>query len=116
MAAKKSRKVGLVQLAVLLNPDQVFVVQSMTRRCVAERFNEIIENDSLSIPEFKPDDARLTDEVCQAVADGSNDAIAQVDEVVDQEYQLHHCYLVAEFGSEQDKKSLAEEGDEEKEE
>jgi hypothetical protein len=78
------------------NPEQVFVVQSVTRSEIADTINGVIQNEGWKIPEFTPDDDRLTDEVCQSIADGTNEAICEVDDVVDKEYE-HHVEVVREF-------------------
>jgi hypothetical protein len=79
-----------------LNPDQVFVIQSVTRAEVADTMNGVIQNQAWKIPEFTPDDPRLTDEVCEAIAGGSFEAICETDDVVDKEYE-YHLEVVREF-------------------
>jgi hypothetical protein len=80
---KKTKK------AKKLNPKQVFIVRSVTRAEVAETFNDIIECNALKLTNFTDTDPRLTDEVCERVADGTDSAICEVDEVVDREFEIH---------------------------
>lgn len=88
-----------------LDPKQSFVVQSMTREDIANTINDILsggidDHPSLEgVKEFTADDPRLTDEVCQRFADGTNDAICEEDGVVDREYEIHTDIVVDVFGS-----------------
>lgn len=83
-----------------LDPEQVFIIQTVTREAVADTLNGVIQSEGWDVPEFTPDDPRLTDDVCQAIADGTNEAYCEVDEVVDKEYEYHREYVRTTFTEE----------------
>lgn len=87
MATKpKSKKPGVKKAKPRkLDPNQEFVVMRITREDVAGTLNDLIESGIIDEPEFADDDPRLTDEVCEAFANGQNSAICDTDEVVDRE-------------------------------
>lgn len=59
----------------LLHPKQVFVVRSYTREAIAHDLNIVMDEMLGATPEpFLPDDARLTNEVCERFVDGLNEA------------------------------------------
>lgn len=87
--AKKSSK--------KLDPSQVFVVQSMTRSDIADTINGVVENEGWDVPEFTADDPRLTDAVCQSIADGTNEAYCDADDIVDAEYRYHRESVRVDF-------------------
>lgn len=71
-----------------LDPKQVFVVQSVTREEIAERFNEIRKNENWrKYRRFTASDSRLTDKVCKDFTDAIACASTDLDEIVDREYQ-----------------------------
>jgi hypothetical protein len=74
------------------DPNQVFVVYSCTREDIAGDLNEAIKNDEKedirNIPLFTPDDPRLTDEFCQGIVDGLNDAVNN-DTTLEKEYEVY---------------------------
>lgn len=85
-----------------LDPKQVFVILSTTREEIASDVNNMIEGEGWDVPQFKPNDARLTKEFCEAFADASNSAWCDSDEVVDREYAGQHALLCSEFGIDAD--------------
>lgn len=58
-----------------LNPDQLFVIAAVSRKDIAENLNHAMEGieDRVIPGMIAPDDARLTDEFCQGLADGFNE-------------------------------------------
>ncbi len=93
MAIKKKKSVASKKL----DPDQEFVIISVNRRGIAQEFNDIIDNEGWKIQKFTPDDPRLTDVICKAFTDGSNSASADVDDLMDREYEYHIELLSSEF-------------------
>lgn len=71
------------------DPQQVFVVNSITRAEVAEEFNNIIECRNLEMTDFSADDLRLSDKVCQRFADRLFEAWSEADDVVEIAFELH---------------------------
>jgi hypothetical protein len=86
----------------VLDPKQVFVIRSVTRKEIAEAFNEMLDDEGTEglpkIERFTPTDARLTDAICMQVADGSDTAICEEDGVVDREYEITKDILINHFG------------------
>jgi len=63
------------------DPKKVFVINAITREDIAELLNNALEAvgvEATDVPGFAPADARLTDEVCQSIADRLSDC--QTDE------------------------------------
>lgn len=83
-----------------LNADQVFIIQSVTRKEIAETLNELIEQEDSDVEPFAEDDARLTDEVCEAVAGASMEANSTVDEVYEKESEFIKNVFETYFGDE----------------
>lgn len=68
-----------------LDPSKRFVIQTVSREDIADMLNEAIEaSGTSSVAEFADDDARLTDEVCQDIANSLYDA-SEVDDAVEQD-------------------------------
>jgi hypothetical protein len=78
------------------DPEQTFVVWTVTRKDIAESLNEAIERTGVKMKEFEPDDERLTDEECQVFAEAINDVFCEVDELVDKEAEYYDEYVTAE--------------------
>jgi hypothetical protein len=53
----------------MFNPNEKFIIQSISRVEIADVMNDVISFEALSIPPFTMDDARLTSVRCQQVAD-----------------------------------------------
>lgn len=74
------------------DPDQLFQVRTISRRCVAEALNAAIEEENLKVKSFADDDARLTDKVCQdfadALFDGESDSCLDNQSYVEAENAL----------------------------
>jgi hypothetical protein len=60
------------------NPNQKFVVITVDRSTIAECLNNAIEASASEIPPFTADDGRLTDELCQSIADSLYDSYVDV--------------------------------------
>jgi hypothetical protein len=60
------------------NPHQLFVVATVSRAMIAENLNDVIVSSEMysNIEPFEDDDERLTDEVCQTIADQLYDLAA----------------------------------------
>lgn len=82
MAKKSSKK---------LDPKKLFTVMTVDRETIAESLNSAIEVTGSEVPEFAPDDPRLTDEVCQNFADSLYDAYCEVadDEMNEADHQMY---------------------------
>jgi hypothetical protein len=86
-----------------LDPNQEFQVHPpVTRKAIAEAVNEMIENEGWDVPELTPDDERLDDEFCQDWANMTYEAICEVDEIVDREYQHQKAVAAGHFDLEVD--------------
>ena len=83
-----------------LDPKQVFIIQSMTRKEIAEAVNGVIDNEGWNIPKLEDDDPRLTDKFCKEYCDGLDSGISDADEVVDAQYQYEKSCVASEFGIE----------------
>lgn len=57
------------------DPRKMFFSRWHTRAGIADLLNQTIEATESDVPPFAPDDARLTDEVCQAFVDNEQDYI-----------------------------------------
>ena len=86
----------------VLDPKQVFIIQSMTRKEIAAAVNGVIENEGWDIPKLEDNDARLTDDFCKSYCDGLDSGISDVDDVVDAQYQYERSCVAAEFDIELD--------------
>lgn len=84
------------------DPKQVFIIQSTTRGDICRDINDLIENEGWDVPRLEPDDPRLDDEFCQNFADMSMEAVCEVDEVVDREYQHQRSIVAAHFDIDED--------------
>ena len=90
-----------VKKAKRLNPGKVFNIDSITRAGIAQELNEIIECRELNIKPFWFGDARLTDDLCRAFAQGMSDAITEVDEVKDKQFAINTDFLEENFGDDE---------------
>lgn len=73
--------------------NQVFVVETTTRAQIARCLNEFLDAagwTALPPGPLEPDDARLTDEICQAFCD----ALSQLDPSSDPEDESEDVYLI----------------------
>lgn len=71
------------RIAKKLDPKKLFVIMTVDRETIAEMLNAALENTDGSmdhVNHFSEDDPRLTDEVCQDIANSLYDAIGNVDE------------------------------------
>lgn len=80
------------------DPEQVFVIQSMTRKEIAEAVNGVIQNESWDIPKLTDNDPRLTDDFCESYTECLDSGICDVDDVVDAQYQYEREFVRSEFG------------------
>lgn len=71
-----------------LDPKQVFIVRSYTREEIAESLNEVLDGTGIKVKHFTADDARLTDEFCEAFVSGMDDAICENVNVFDLGYEI----------------------------
>lgn len=51
-----------------MDPDQTFVVNSVTRKDIAEAINDVLDGEGDGRREFADGDVRLTDELCRTYA------------------------------------------------
>lgn len=66
-----------------MNRDQTFAVTVITRREIAELFNDVLDGEGDGRREFADDDARLTDDLCAAFASRRGAAVADAGEDAD---------------------------------
>jgi hypothetical protein len=85
-----------------LNPEQVFIIMSVTRGEICREVNELIENEEWDVPKLEPDDPRLDDEFCQDFADQTAETFSDVDETHDREYQRQRAVAAGHFDIEVD--------------
>lgn len=79
------------------DPEEVFVIQKMTRKEISVEVNDIITKEGWPVKKFSSDDERLTVEFCQAFADLNSDVACEIDEIVDKEYDFRRSFLREEF-------------------
>ncbi len=63
-----------------LDPNKVFTIMVTTRATIAEDLNAHIDAFAKEIKPFTPDDPRLTDEMCQNIAENLYEGYGEVDE------------------------------------
>ncbi len=63
-----------------LDPNKVFTIMVTTRQAIAEELNAHIDAFGKEVEPFTPDDPRLTDELCQNIADNLYEGYGDVDE------------------------------------
>lgn len=85
-----------------LDPNQVFTIITTTREEIARDVNSLIDSEGWDVPELTPDDPRLDDEFCQDFANMTAEAVYEVDEVVDREYQHQRAVVAGHFDIEID--------------
>lgn len=91
MASKKSK----------FDPEQEFVVWTITRKDIASQLNEAIERTGCNVQEFADNDVRLSKHFCEGIASAINDVFCGVDELVDKEAEYYDTY-VREINDEED--------------
>jgi hypothetical protein len=73
-----------------LDPEQTFVIMEVSRKKIAETLNSIADIEGWNAPKFTPDDPRLTNEVCQEIANGTENGIFEAGPVtMSDEYEYH---------------------------
>lgn len=84
-AIKKSKK---------LDPHKLFTVMTVDRATIADSLNMAIQINGSEVPEFEQDDPRLTDKVCQGIANSLYDAYTNAaDDAMDE--AEHEMYIEA---------------------
>jgi hypothetical protein len=53
----------------MFNPNEKFIIQAIPRMGIADKLNDVIVLEQLTIPVFTPHDERLTSSRCQLVAE-----------------------------------------------
>jgi hypothetical protein len=76
------------------NPEQTFVVWSLSREEISVMLNEAIDRTNSKVKPFTQDDERLTDEVCEGIVSALWDVtVCDIDEVVDKEAEYFDAYI-----------------------
>jgi hypothetical protein len=87
--------------------DQEFVVKTITRREIAEELNEYTADMRSLIREFKEDDDRLTDEVCQKYARNVVDEEVAYNDDNEEDREIELDYLLQSMGYDEDAMNAA---------
>ncbi len=77
-----------------LDPKKLFVVITISRESIAEMLNCALEDrEDDDFEHFEDDDKRLTDKVCQDIADTLYDAYCNVDDMDTAEIEVYRSAL-----------------------
>lgn len=81
------------------NPHQQFVTGTISRAHIADSLNDILSNTDhfSSIEPFEDDDDRLTDEVCQMIADQLFDLTAATSDMNQEDEREIYAQALDEF-------------------